>query len=219
MIKRKAVILDCDGTLVNSVPKSFRAVCKVFADLGLSEPDFEDYFVKLQPPPTDYYRARGVDLPNEEIWARYLKHADHAAAELFPDTLATLARLSQDSAKLGIACFGVLSTQPSGSLHAVLERHNIRRFFHEVTGDTNDKSAALRRLGSTFGIEPENIVFAGDFPSDMRDGSRAGVLTIGVAQCMPDIPQSTLKELLYKAGAKHCIGNLGALPDVLEMIL
>lgn len=219
MRKRKAVIFDCDGTLVNSVPKSFQAVCKIFTDLGLPEPDFRDYFVKFHPPPIGYYQSRGVNLSGEEIWRRYLEHADQAAAELFPDTLETLARLSENSGRLGIVCFGVLSAQPIDSLHAVLERHNIWRFFHRVIGDANDKSVELQRLKLTLGIESDDILFVGDFPSDMRDGSRAGVVTIGVTQCMPNIPQHTLKELLHEAGANHCISSLSRLPGVLEQIL
>jgi phosphoglycolate phosphatase-like HAD superfamily hydrolase len=217
MRKRKALVFDCDGTLVNSIPRGFQATCQVFKEAGMPAPSFKDFFTNLCFPPLAYYRAGGVLLSDEKIWEIYLRHANHHTAELFPDTMSTLTKLASRAAELNIVYFGILSANHSDILETLLEKRDIRKFFNEVKGDVEDKCAELKRIALTHNVEHTSVVWVGDFPCDMRDGDKAGVFSVGVAQCMPD--ERNLTSLLRQAGADHCIKNLQELEDVLTAIL
>ena len=217
--KNKALIFDCDGTLVNSIPQAFEAICQVFKEAGVPVPSFEDFFANFCSPAVNYYRTRGVRIPDEKIWEIYLQHANHDNAELFPDTMTTLTNLTSRADELGIVYFGVLSANQNDIVQTLLEKRGIRKFFTEVKGDVRDKSFELGRIALDYHIEPNSVVWAGDLPSDMVDGCKAGVLSVGITQCVPNISTVNLRTMLVHAGADYCVKNLQELEGVLAKIL
>ena len=185
----RLVLLDCDGTLVDSEVAIVAAMADAFAARGLAPP-----------PPAAVRRIVGLSLP--AAMARLAPEAPvaahHALAEayksahlsrrragepqgsLYPGALAAIDSLAAAGHLLGIA-----TGKSRRGLLATLERLGIGDHF--VTLQTSDDApskphpAMVEQAMAATGAAPETTVVVGDTSFDMAMARAAGAAAIGVS--------------------------------------
>ena len=212
------LVLDVDGTLVDSQALIVEAQGRAFAACGLAAPTRErslsivglsllEAFTVLVGPTgpverlAEEYRLAFMDLRRDPAWEE----------PLFPGIEAFIAAMSRrDDILLGIAT----GKSRRGVAHLV-ERHGWERVFSTTqTADDApskpDPGMLLQAMGET-GIEPARTVMLGDTTFDMEMVGAARVRPIGVAWGYH--PASALSD----AGAEAIIARIEELPPLLRI--
>ncbi|NNM72280.1 HAD-IA family hydrolase [Enterovirga aerilata] len=212
------VILDVDGTLVDSQQLIVAAQREAFAACGLEPPTRERSLSIVGLSLVEAFTALvGPAGPVEELAEEYRRafarlRADPACIEpLFPEVEEVIARLAaRDDLLLGIAT----GKSRRGVAH-ILERQGWRRAFSTIqTADDApskpDPAMILQAMAET-GIGPEATVMVGDTTFDMAMARAAGVRPIGVSWGYH--PVAALEE----AGAGTIIDRFSALEPLLPL--
>jgi phosphoglycolate phosphatase len=186
----KLVILDCDGTLVDSQNGICAAMDHAFGALGLKAPTREatlaivglslpEAFAALAPEHDDDLRAA---LSQHYRRAFLEMKRDPALHEpLFPGVAATVEALGRrDDVLLGIA-----TGKARRGIDLLFEREGwADRFITVQTADNHPSKphpAMVRAAMAETGVEPERTVMVGDTTFDVEMALAAGVGALGVA--------------------------------------
>lgn len=179
----RAALFDLDGTLGDTLPLCIEAFRRtVFAHRGTL---VDDEAV------TRYFGAsdRGVlaaCLPGEDVEALMREYMGYyrelhpvLAPAPFPWVKELLARLQQSGIQLAM----VTGKEPE-SAHETLGVFGLTEFFERVeTGNRYRvvKAECIERLLGDWGLEPQQAIYVGDAPSDVRACHRVGVPVIAAA--------------------------------------
>jgi HAD superfamily hydrolase (TIGR01509 family) len=160
-----AVILDVDGTLVDSV-EAYHA---------LAEQAGRSCGITIAPGIVRY--ALNVNHPTSA--RRLLPEVLREHANIFPNLRETLEKLRARGLKLGI-----VTGSQGGSLQ-LLHEAGLTDFFEVIiTGGDVEKPKpdpeGLLRCLSLLGVQPGEAVYVGDTPIDVRASQAAGMATIAV---------------------------------------
>jgi phosphoglycolate phosphatase len=210
------VMLDCDGTLVDSQAGIIDAMRAAFLSLSLT-------------PPADLAIRRIVGLPVETGVALLAPSADETTVETlsgrFRDAYAGLRRADQleeplyphmlealDRLEAGGATLGIATGKSRRGLLATLDRHQIRARFAvlQTADDAAGKPAPdmlLNAMGA-LGFRRERTMMVGDTSFDMQMAKTARVVPIGVSWGYHE------REDLIAAGAVQVLDEVIALPDI-----
>lgn len=170
----KAALFDYDGVLVDSLELNHKGTCAVLRSAGVREITFEEFCQEYEAPYMDFYRKRGITASREEIKGWYLKEVlKYANPSLMENAEETLINLSD----MGLI-LGIVSTHSYRHLMMQLENNRIFSFFSLVVGDQEVKTESIISFCRWFGFKPNEVLFIGDLPSDIRDGNNAGVATV-----------------------------------------
>jgi phosphoglycolate phosphatase len=214
----RLVVLDCDGTLVDSQHLIVHAMASAFQARGLEAPEaalvravvglsLVEAIARLEPMATP---ADCLDLATgyRAAW-RSLREVDGVIEPLYPGVRETLAELDRRGHLLGVA-----TGKARRGLDMVLEHHGLGPLF--VSLQTADRhpgkphpamlEAAMRETGS----EPHETVMVGDTSFDVAMARAAGVRAIGVAWGYH--PAAALTH----AGAELVLESFGQLLDVVS---
>jgi HAD superfamily hydrolase (TIGR01549 family) len=183
---KAAVILDVDGTLVDSNDAHAQAWVEAFADHGVTVA-FEDVRRcigmggdKLMP------QVSGIDEssdPGERISSRrreIFKEKYLGSVQAFPRTRELVERFAADGFVLAVA-----SSAKEDELDPLLERAGVsdllpRRTSSDDAGNSKPDPdivlAALKRTNS----DPSRVVMLGDTPYDVAAAKRAGIEIVGL---------------------------------------
>ena len=183
----RTLLLDLDGTLVNSVPDLAAALNRLMASRGLatfSQPEVAlmvgDGVAKLI---ERAFAARGR-TPDERAIADYsADYAEHAAVETrpYPGVPETLGALAGEGWKLAVC-----TNKPERAARVLLHALGLVELFAAIGGgdsfpvrkpDPAHLLATLRAAGGT----PEQAVMAGDHANDVAAAQGAGVRCIFAA--------------------------------------
>jgi len=210
------LILDVDGTLVDSQHLIVAAQREAFAACGLAPPTRERSLSIVGLSLREAFTALvGPAGPVEDLAEAYKAsfgrlRADPACNEpLFPDVEEVVGRLARrDDLVLGIAT----GKSRRGVTHLV-EREGWQRVFTTIqTADDNpskpDPGMILQAMAET-GIGPEATVMVGDTSFDMAMARAAGVRAIGVSWGYHPVAALT------EAGARTIIDRFAALEALL----
>ncbi len=201
-LNKTLVIFDFDGTLLNSISGAYRGTCSVFEREGLNTPSFEEFSLGFKPPYLDFYRVRGVQAAESDIYDQYHSIAHHEEAVLFPDTEEVIKKLY---------AHGCLMAVVSSQRQKVLDMHCngvLREFFTHVIGDVEYKAPVIKSLVKRLGCRPQDVFYVGDFVSDVSAALEAKVVPVGITRGFP------ARQSLVEAGAKFCIDRLEELVPI-----
>ena len=175
-----AVILDLDGTLVDTLGDFTEAVARAFADLGLSPPSrtrVERAVGKGSEHLLRTLLAERADDLYEHSWARYQHHYDSINgqyADPYPGVLEGLAILRE--AQLPLAC---VTNKPTVFAQQLLQRKGMAGAFDLVFGgDAFDKRKPdplpLLKACEALGTQAGRTLMVGDSSNDAQAAHAAG---------------------------------------------
>jgi HAD superfamily hydrolase (TIGR01509 family) len=190
--RARALIFDCDGTLVDSEPLARQAWERSLAPHGyaLRDDEYAGLIGLPYPRVHEFFAARipGLEEP-DAFWETYsgtLFELIDSTLEPFPDALETLR--AARSAGLAVA---VASSSPRARLDRTLRRAGLSDSFAvSVAGDEVEHGkpapdmflAAAARLG----VAPERCAVIEDSVAGVAAGLAAGMRTVGVARAPGD---------------------------------
>lgn len=181
-----AVLLDLDGTLLDSTPAYFEITRRACAALGWPAPPaslMRDVMVLRRHPVEILFGECGPGDPRRQaltdaallLWEGVVEER----VRPFADTLATLSRLHGRGLRLGVVTdsndFVVRQlTALAGCppLDVVVTR--------DRSGARKPSPAGIRLALAELGIAPQAAVYIGDNPADIEAGQHAGVRALGI---------------------------------------
>ena len=107
----------------------------------------------------------------------------------------------------------VITNKPDPYSRRILEALGLAGYFLEIVAGNSgyakkpDPESLLALMGRE-GASPEGTLFVGDSPVDVETGSKAGALTVAVAQGFCE------REELQRAGPDHLVGGFGELLEL-----
>jgi len=212
MSKVAAIVLDMDGTFLDSRELIYQAMNDVLAIRNVAVTREEMAAVTGQPVQA-MYRVLAPEHDPAELELEHLKHhEDHLdLLDIYPDTHEVLAYLSQHY-KLGIFTgFDKLTYER-------LDQFKLRPYFQSIVENTRytkhkPDPEGLVLCMQELGVSPDTTVYVGDGITDMKAGKAAGVMmTIGITHGFGSSVD------LQAAGADRLIDSLKALPQLLDTI-
>ncbi|MCL5781915.1 MAG: HAD hydrolase-like protein, partial [Patescibacteria group bacterium] len=134
------LVFDFDGTLSDSIPSAYSAICAVFDAHELPHPLLEEVIEHLAPPFVDFYYKRGVPrlFSPEKIWEIYKPLANHGGARLFGDAVPTLSSFRRLGHRLAL-----VTSQTRSVIAPLLESPGIAGLFDRIETDAMPKHPHL----------------------------------------------------------------------------
>jgi HAD superfamily hydrolase (TIGR01549 family) len=181
----KAVIFDCDGTLVDSEPLAKAAWGRVLPRYGLepTRDDWEAMFGRPYDAIYPYLAERASLPPPDALWDEFVEVL-FASIDIDLVTFDDAAEAVRELHRRGIP-LGVASSSPRDRLDRTLQRCGLVDYFDvTVAGDEidNGKPApdmfleAARRLG----VDPLECVVVEDSPTGVAAAVAANMTVVGV---------------------------------------
>ncbi len=216
----KLVVFDCDGTLVDSQYNIISCMTEAFEDNQQKAPvddavrsiiglNLDQAIQELMEDKADYDLLDRLVEGYKKAFQRQRLLPDHHEP-LFPGTLEAISALDEAGILMGVATGKSLR-----GLKAVIELHNLERFFISLqTPDTNPGKPHPQMLEQAMkdgGTTPENTYMIGDTSFDMMLAKNAGCHAVGVSWGYHD------DEMLKGSGADHLIHRYEDLPPLIQI--
>lgn len=181
-----AIIFDCDGTLVHSMPAHFAAWCEALAYYGAANVFQEDVFYAMGGRPTkdivvELNSEYGLKLDPEAVAMKkregFLSHLD----SLEPvDEVVEFARAHRGRVPMGIATGGTRLV-----IEKTLQAVGISDLFDEVVSADDVQAGkpdpeVFLKAAALLGVEPGRCLALEDAPSGIMAAQRAGMQVIAV---------------------------------------
>lgn len=208
------VVWDWNGTLLDDLEVSFRAINQVLSSNGYPPiRDLASYRELFCFPVIEYYRRIGFDFsrtPFEELAEQFMAcyHPAAAHCSLAPDALDTL----QAVQKMGLRQI-LLSASLQSHLEMQVGRYPIRDYFDQLLGIGDIYAAGKDRLAADFvassGEATSHFLFIGDTLHDLEVARGCG------AHCLLCCAGHQSREVLTSGGVP-VIDRLSLLPDFLR---
>jgi len=187
-LKKKAVIFDLDGTLIDSIKDIALSTNQILEELGYKQHPLDAYInfvgdgaltLLKNSLPTD------VDEPTLEkalvLFKKFYGDRIHANTQPYEGIIEMLDLLKETELKL---C--VLSNKPHTFTVEFIKYFFNKYPFLEIHGQKDDvpkkpdPKGALN-IAEALGLNTNEIVFVGDTPTDINTAKNAGMISIGVS--------------------------------------
>ena len=207
-IRVRTVILDWDGTLLDSYRADARAYRFMFRALGISFTS-RDLARHYSP---DWYRVyRTAKIPRSQwqvadnLWAEGYKREN---PRLLPGARALLKKLSSSY------LLALVTSGDRERVHRQLRKFNFLKLFRvcicsEDAVRRKPHPAPLRKAMQCLGVTPADCVYVGDTPEDIEMARRARVRSIGVIGPFPSSAR------LANAHPDALIHSIAELPTII----
>ena len=201
------LLLDWDGTLVDSAQLGLAAFEQSFAALGVA---FDREIYRAVYSPNWYAVYESMGLPKEkwqladDLW---VQHYGQQTAQPVAGAQETITGLKQKGYRLG-----VVSSGSECRVGREIRELGLENFFETVVCNEQMENKkphpeGLETAMRSLGCSSEVSCYVGDSPEDIEMGKRAGMLTVGVRSDyptswklkshQPDILIESLTELLH----------------------
>ena len=207
--KLKYVLLDWDGTLLNSFEADANAYMYMFSELGMAWSIAE---LKRHYSPNWHRVYRAARLPRtkwaeaDRVWRRFY---DTQQPKMQPGAMRALRLLNR---RFTLA---LVSSGSRSRVRRQLREYGVAAMFRtkvcsEDAPRRKPHPAPLRMALENLRADPEACVYVGDAPEDIEMAHRAGVRAIGV------LGGSPVPERLRDASADALIETIRELPALLR---
>jgi HAD superfamily hydrolase (TIGR01549 family) len=205
----RAVLLDWDGTLIDSFRADSRAYLKMFRALGVpwGLAELEQHYSP------DWYRVyRAARIPKarwaeaDRTWRRFYAQENSA---LLPGARFALRWLGSRY-HLGLVTSGDRARVTRQLRSFALTRHFAVRVCSEDAPRRKPHPAPLQRAIRLLGMQPEECLYVGDAAEDVEMARRARVAIIGVLGPFPT------HERMRAAGPDALVHSIREVPGVLR---
>ena len=172
-MEKKIILFDFDGVIVDSFQAAFR-VSKV-VDRNITEESFRSLFNGNINDWKKGLSKEEVRRADEEFFGRYLPTLKQA--RVFPGMEKVIAELGKKYTLL------IISSTISSQIRTFMERNKIAEHFNDIMGNDvhEDKTEKIKMIFEKHGARSENYVFITDTLGDMKEASKAGIISIGVS--------------------------------------
>lgn len=184
MTKIKAILLDIDGTVLDTLEFMYHAFRTAFESNKLTCPSREEIRLQMAGGGT-LHQVYGFFYPDADLDKLAAAHRASQLENLnlavpYPNSISTLQKLKDSGFKLA-----AVSTRSNITLIKTLELSGVAEYFDTIiSGDDTEKHKpdpaplflALERLQ----VSPAEAVMIGDTDGDIYAGKNAGTRTIGV---------------------------------------
>jgi phosphoglycolate phosphatase-like HAD superfamily hydrolase len=218
-----AVILDLDGTIIDTIGIYYKIVEAVLERLGLPQVSTADLRNATENGEFDWEMTFPEEIKEnkEEVIKNAWKIAEEISPKMFfekvkliPGAADVLTRVSERGIKLA-----VVTSTPQKNMTSKLKpliESGIRHLIKEIitADDTNRKKPAadpVVKCNKRLGIAAGKSVYVGDMRLDIKAGKGAGTKTIGVLTGFDDF------ESLQREKPDAIINSIAELPDVILM--
>jgi phosphoglycolate phosphatase len=176
-----AVVLDIDGTLLDSADGIVAGYRHALEAVGVAPPDDATLRADLGPPIVTFLPALGVpagrlDEAQAAYRAFYLREGLQQAAP-YEGVVEVLAALA------GRHPLGTATAKRTDVAVAILRAHDLDPYFAVVNGLGDDHPSKAETLTQTLqlmgGVDPARSVMVGDRRSDVEAGQAVGTRTVG----------------------------------------
>ena len=204
------IYFDYDGVLVDSLDILFGLFRRSWLDLGLGrEPELRD--LTHAPNLTFPDLAARLEIPRSRQ-PEYLQHLLELQVNvapippLFPGVRQVLEKLSQDYR----LC--VVSASARSSIARTLDAHRVATRFERICGaeDGESKSAIIASLDRESELADGRSIMVGDTAGDIRQGRRAGALTVAVTWGYQDVDRLLAEKPDFLADSPQDIASVVA---------
>ncbi len=192
----RTILLDLDGTLVDSAPGIIRCLRETLMDLGRPGPSDEDLLSVVGPPlRTAFRRLLGEDADVEDAVRLYRER--YAAggmfdAKVFPGMPAFLGAARTGGFRIFV-CAAKLTTFANRILeHLGLADALDGVFGAEADGRFDDKADLVAHMQTALGFEARDACMIGDRREDVLASGSRGVRSIGALWGYGDEAELTL---------------------------
>ncbi len=214
-LKVKGILLDLDGTIVDSKEAYMEAVKTAFAAMGQRMDDAKivtEIPKRLEQnlPINDI--VKGVDV--QKFLEAYLSayyQATAAKTKPMPNILGTIKKLSE-KAKLALITMRYI---PKKEIIEELEKFGLAKYFQHVitaldTRNPKPSPEAVIKCAEQLGIQACECVVVGDSVADIKAGKTAGAKTVAVLSGIFS------REELEREKPNLILKNANQLPDFIE---
>lgn len=178
----RAVVLDVDGTVVDSADGIVAGFRHALEAVGVTPPGDDVLRADVGPPLVTLLPALGV--PSERLaeavtaYRTFYLQEGLRRATPYEGVLGLLERLGEEYA------LGTATAKRTDVAVAILEAHGLARCFEVVNGLADDHPTKAATLAQTLellgGVDPAEAVMVGDRHSDVAAGQAVGTRTVGV---------------------------------------
>ncbi len=181
-----AVLLDLDGTIIDSAPGILAAIIHTYEQMGHTAPPVDELMPWIGPPILESFRDRAGW--NDEEAERALRiyrafYAEHGMLDSapFPGAIEAVRAIAAAGLPSSIA-----TSKPESAARVILASLDITDAFTEITGGSDDEGRstkaavieeALRRLDER-GVDLSRVVHVGDRIHDVEGAAAHGIPTI-----------------------------------------
>jgi phosphoglycolate phosphatase len=180
----RVVLLDWDGTLLNSCAADRRAYSKMFRTLGIPW-NVEHYDHHYSPDWYKFYRAAGIPRHRweeaDKVWGQFYAREKPL---LLPGARSVL-RLLRRRFTLGLVTSGDRSRVMMQLKTLRLSAHFEAHVCSEDAPRRKPHPAPLRTAMRLLGVTPGECLYVGDAPEDVEMSRGAGVPVVGVLGPFP----------------------------------
>ena len=182
------VLLDLDGTLMDSAPGIMASVAHAFRTLDLQVPDTATLRSFVGPPITDSFPRHGVPAARVgdavDAYRAALEAGGLYDNAVFPGIADALVRLRATGCTLAIA-----TSKPTVYALPVCDRFGLAELVDGIYGASFDEefstkaiviAEALHGLGLGEGVDPARAVMVGDRAHDVHGAAASGLDCVGV---------------------------------------
>lgn len=206
----KAILLDFDGTLVDSIQPIWIKYRQTADALGIPAPEYSEFTAHIGRPWHEVLEGVWPGIDVEEFTKAY--RAEDEVVYPIEGVRETLANLRRKYV------LGIVTSRGDKSLRKHLGAVGLNQTLFEVVFNREASSkhkphpGALLQACSKIGIKPDEMVYVGDSIVDAECAESAGVPFIGV------LTGGASREDFNRLGVKHIIESLINLPELLEKI-
>ena len=183
-----AILIDLDGTIIDSAPGITSSLAWTFEQLSLPVPAPAELLAYVGPPLLDAFRdlagfdAAGAQRALELYRIHYLQTGVFDAT-VYPGVREVLAGIRERGVPLSLA-----TSKPETPATLILEHYGLAQFFDVVTGASDDEvrsakadvvQEALLRLDAR-GVDLTSPIMVGDRRHDVEGAAEHGVPTVVV---------------------------------------
>lgn len=199
----KAILLDLDGTIINSEEGITKCVQYALKSFGIDEPDRTKLLCFIGPPLDPVFREKyGFDAQKAwEAVGKYRERFDREGifeCELYDGIAELIRKLKEKGYVIALA-----SSKPETACRRILEHFSLTSYFDMIVGSTLDgristKQEVLEELGRRMehlNIPKEEMCLIGDTAYDVVGANQFGIRCVGVTYGFGT------REQLQKAGA------------------
>lgn len=183
-----AVLLDLDGTVIDSAPGILAALAHTHEQMGRPVPPVGELMPWIGPPILHSFRHfAGFDDEESQralaIYRAFYRDNGMVTSGVFPGAVEAVRAISASGLPFSLA-----TSKPESAARAILESLHLDDAFTEITGGSDDEKRsekadvieeALRRL-SVRGADLSNVVHVGDRIHDVEGAAAHDIPTIFV---------------------------------------